>query len=35
MGLATLQIASVIALLGIFAGGLLTTFLIIPRIVGG
>jgi uncharacterized membrane protein YedE/YeeE len=35
MGLATLQIASAIALLGIFAGGLLMTFLIIPRIVGG
>ena len=33
MGLATLQLASVIALIGIFVGGLLTTFVIIPRMV--
>jgi uncharacterized membrane protein YedE/YeeE len=33
MGLATLQLASVIALIGIFVGGLLTTFVIIPHIV--
>ena len=33
MGLATLQIASAIALIGIFAGGVLATFVIIPRIL--
>jgi len=32
MGLATLQVASVVALVGIFAGGLLTTFIVIPRL---
>jgi uncharacterized membrane protein YedE/YeeE len=32
MGLASLQVASLIALMGIFAGGLLATFLIIPRL---
>ena len=32
MGLATLQVASVIALVGIFVGGLLTTFIVMPLI---
>lgn len=32
MGLATLQLASLIAVIGIFAGGLLTTFVIFPLI---
>jgi hypothetical protein len=31
-GLASLQRASLIAVLAIFAGGILTTFLVIPRI---
>jgi len=30
MGLATLQFASTIALIGIFAGGLLMTFIVFP-----
>jgi uncharacterized membrane protein YedE/YeeE len=33
MGLATLQLASVIALMGIFAGGLLTTFVVLPALL--
>ena len=33
MGLATLQLASVIALIGIFAGGLLMTFVVFPLIL--
>ena len=33
MGLATLQLASLIAVLGIFAGGLIATFLILPSIL--
>lgn len=33
LGLATLQVASVVAVIGIFVGGALTTFLIIPRIL--
>jgi uncharacterized protein len=33
LGLATMQVASVIALVGIFAGGVITTFLVIPHIV--
>ena len=32
MGLATLQVASVIALTGVFVGGVLTTFVIMPLI---
>jgi uncharacterized membrane protein YedE/YeeE len=33
LGLATLQVASAVAVVGIFAGGILTTFLIVPHIL--
>jgi uncharacterized membrane protein YedE/YeeE len=33
MGLATRQVASLVALCGIFAGGLLATFLILPAVM--